>query len=90
EWIFGSFMSKFISFFFFLNMYSSVLLFVISVDRCVVVMFPVWAQNKRNPTSSVYNAEHQFLLAVFLLLYLLLLLYRPLLAAGGTARTLTR
>ncbi|KAI4873656.1 hypothetical protein NFI96_008477 [Prochilodus magdalenae] len=48
EWIFGRFICKFGFFIFFLNVYSSIfLLTIISVDRCVVVMFPVWAQNQR-------------------------------------------
>ncbi|XP_036454544.1 chemokine-like receptor 1 [Colossoma macropomum] len=48
EWVFGHFMCKFRYFIMFINMYSSVFLLVItSVDRCVVVMFPVWARNKR-------------------------------------------
>ncbi|XP_036454173.1 chemokine-like receptor 1 [Colossoma macropomum] len=48
KWFFGRFMCKSSSFMRWLNMYSSIfLLVIISVDRCVLVMFPVWAQNKR-------------------------------------------
>lgn len=48
DWIFGSFMCKFLPFFLLHNWFSSVfLLLIISVDRCVLVMFPVWAKNKR-------------------------------------------
>ncbi|XP_041957665.1 chemokine-like receptor 1 [Alosa sapidissima] len=48
HWHFGLFMCKFISVAFPLNMYSSIfLLLVISVDRCMCVVFPVWTQNHR-------------------------------------------
>ncbi|KAG8012027.1 Chemokine-like receptor 1 [Nibea albiflora] len=46
EWIFGGFMCKLTSFVVFLSMFSSIfLLVVVSVDRCVSVVFPVWARN---------------------------------------------
>ncbi|XP_066540596.1 fMet-Leu-Phe receptor-like [Hoplias malabaricus] len=47
-WIFGQFMCYFIYLNISLNLYCSIFfLTIISVDRCVIVMFPVWAQNQR-------------------------------------------
>ncbi|XP_063050584.1 chemerin-like receptor 1 [Engraulis encrasicolus] len=48
DWVFGLFLCKTTSFVMFVNMFSSIFLLVfISVDRCVAVVFPVWAQNHR-------------------------------------------
>lgn len=48
HWPFGLLMCKVTSSAMFLNMFSSVFLLVlISVDRCVLITFPVWAQNHR-------------------------------------------
>ncbi|KAL2092139.1 hypothetical protein ACEWY4_011937 [Coilia grayii] len=48
DWVFGLFLCKLTSFMMFVNMFSSIFLLVfISVDRCIAVAFPVWAQNHR-------------------------------------------
>ncbi|XP_049587285.1 chemerin-like receptor 1 [Syngnathus scovelli] len=49
HWPFGKFMCKLTSAVSALNMFSSVyILTVISMDRCVSVVWPIWAQNYRN------------------------------------------
>ncbi|PWA15863.1 hypothetical protein CCH79_00009078 [Gambusia affinis] len=65
EWFFGSFMCKFTSAAMFINMFSSIfLLIVISMDRCVSVMFPVWAQNHRSVQKASAVVVFAWLLAI--------------------------
>ncbi|XP_034398431.1 chemokine-like receptor 1 [Cyclopterus lumpus] len=67
EWIFGRFMCKFASSVMFLNMFSSIfLLVVISIDRCVSVVFPVWAQNHRTVKKASVVVCISWLLAIAL------------------------
>ncbi|XP_025767092.1 chemokine-like receptor 1 [Oreochromis niloticus] len=55
HWPFGNFMCKLDATTVSLNMFASVyILVVISVDRCVSVVWPVWAQNHRNVRNAFY------------------------------------
>ncbi|XP_046900308.1 chemerin-like receptor 1 [Hypomesus transpacificus] len=54
HWPFGLAMCKLASSALFLNMFSSVFLLVlISVDRCVIIVFPIWSQNHRTVGKAV-------------------------------------
>ncbi|KAM8865291.1 chemokine-like receptor 1 isoform 1-T2 [Synchiropus picturatus] len=67
NWIFGHFMCKFVSFVLFLNMFSSIfLLVVISIDRCISVVHPVWAQNHRTVNKASVVVVLSWLLAIAL------------------------
>ncbi|XP_041793253.1 chemokine-like receptor 1 [Chelmon rostratus] len=67
EWIFGLFMCKFTSSVMFINMFSSIfLLVIISVDRFVSVVFPVWAQNHRSVKMASVTVVLAWLLAIAL------------------------
>ncbi|MBN3273208.1 CML1 protein, partial [Polyodon spathula] len=67
HWPFGKFMCKLNSTIAFLNMFASVyILAVISLDRCVAVVHPVWAQNHRSPKLASLVSLGVWLLALLL------------------------
>lgn len=67
DWVFGRWMCKFVPSILFLNMFSSIfLLVIISVDRCVSVVFPVWAQNHRTIKKAAVIVFLAWLLAIAL------------------------
>ncbi|XP_054896395.1 chemerin-like receptor 1 [Poeciliopsis prolifica] len=69
NWPFGQVLCKFTSSALFLNMYSSVFLLVlISADRCVLVLFPVWANNHRTVHKAYGAVTVMWLLAGLLTL----------------------
>uniref|UniRef100_A0A3P9C3F9 Formyl peptide receptor 1 n=1 Tax=Maylandia zebra TaxID=106582 RepID=A0A3P9C3F9_9CICH len=67
HWPFGKFMCKLNTTISFLNMFASVyILVVISVDRCVSVVWPVWAQNYRNVRRASYVSLCVWVVALIL------------------------
>ncbi|KAL8219438.1 UNVERIFIED_CONTAM: hypothetical protein K2H54_024620 [Gekko kuhli] len=67
QWPFGEAMCKFSYTLLFINLYTSVyLLMVISIDRCISVLRPVWAQNHRNPRCASFVAFGVWVLALVL------------------------
>lgn len=69
HWPFGLVFCKIVSSALFLNMYSSVFLLVlISADRCLLVMFPVWSHNHRTVRKASAAVFLMWLLAALLTL----------------------
>ncbi|XP_077454227.1 chemerin-like receptor 1 [Stigmatopora argus] len=67
HWPFGTFMCKLHGAVFALNMYASVyILMVISIDRCVAVVFPVWSQNHRRVKKAFHVSLCVWALALIL------------------------
>ncbi|XP_056236103.1 chemerin-like receptor 1 [Seriola aureovittata] len=67
HWPFGNFMCKVNSTITSLNIFASVyILVVISVDRCLSVVWPVWAQNHRNIRKASYVSLGVWVLALTL------------------------
>nr|XP_040022246.1 chemokine-like receptor 1 [Gasterosteus aculeatus aculeatus]XP_040022247.1 chemokine-like receptor 1 [Gasterosteus aculeatus aculeatus] len=67
HWPFGKFMCKLNTTISFLNLYASVyILVVISVDRCVSVVWPIWAQNHRNVRKASFVSLGVWVVALIL------------------------
>ncbi|KAL7393550.1 hypothetical protein ABVT39_012701 [Epinephelus coioides] len=67
HWPFGEFMCKLSSTLISLNMFASVyILMVISVDRCVSVVWPIWAQNYKGVLTAFCVSLNVWILALIL------------------------
>ncbi|XP_075695137.1 chemerin-like receptor 1 [Rhinoderma darwinii] len=65
KWLFGNFMCKLNFMVLFLNLFACVfLLTVISIDRCIAVIFPVWCLNHRTPRLALFVVIGVWILAI--------------------------
>ncbi|XP_051847385.1 N-formyl peptide receptor 2-like [Antechinus flavipes] len=65
HWPFGWFLCKLLSFLSVLNMFASVfLLTLVALDRCVSVLWPIWARNHRTPRLAALAAAGVWILAL--------------------------
>uniref|UniRef100_A0A7N4PQ55 G-protein coupled receptors family 1 profile domain-containing protein n=1 Tax=Sarcophilus harrisii TaxID=9305 RepID=A0A7N4PQ55_SARHA len=64
HWPFGWFLCKLLSFLAVLNMFASVfLLTLVALDRCVSVLWPIWARNHRKPRLAALAAAGVWIFA---------------------------
>ncbi|XP_047425181.1 chemerin-like receptor 1 [Mugil cephalus] len=89
HWPFGQVLCKLTSSALFLNMYSSVFLLVlISADRCVTVLYPVWSQNHRTTRKASGAVLLMWLLSA--LLTLPSLIFRETTVYGSVTQCITK
>lgn len=88
HWPFGLVFCKLTSSALFLNMYSSVFLLVlISLDRCIMVSFPVWSHNHRSVEKALGIVAMMWVLSA--LLTLPSMLYRQITQHGSVTQCFT-
>ncbi|XP_019937646.2 chemerin-like receptor 1 [Paralichthys olivaceus] len=88
HWPFGLLLCKFTSSALFLNMYSSVFLLVlISTDRCVMILFPVWSHNHRTVRKALLVVVLTWVLSA--LLTLPSLIFRQTIVHGSVTQCYT-
>nr|XP_046231422.1 chemerin-like receptor 1 isoform X2 [Scatophagus argus] len=89
HWPFGLALCKLTSSALFLNMYSSVFLLVlISADRCLMILFPVWSHNHRRVGKAFVVVVFMWLLSA--LLTLPSLIFRQVTVYGSVTQCFTR